>query len=192
MRVAMLAGLGLIGGAVAYRYRAGTVQAATDAIDMVKGNLMQTGIDLENANLRAFLRMIRYSEGTDGAHGYRMLFGGRLFSGYADHPRISVRASGYTSTAAGAYQILSRTWDDVRDGLKDFGPASQDEAAARLIRRRGALDDVYAGRFADAVRKVAREWASLPGSPYGQPVRTMAQVTAAYAAAGGSFGSMTT
>jgi muramidase (phage lysozyme) len=145
------------------------------------------------SNVAAFLAMIRAAEGTAGPNGYRTLFGGQLFASYADHPRIAVRAllggRAITSTAAGAYQILERTWDEAARALAlpDFSPASQDAAAVWLIRRRGALADVRAGRFDVAVRKVAREWASLPGSPYGQPVKTLDEVRAAYAAAGGSF-----
>lgn len=145
------------------------------------------------ANVAAFLRMIYAAEGTAGPNGYRTLFGGGLFDNFADHPRIKVtRPLGgrlITSTAAGAPQILERTWDDVQRVLRlpDFSPASQDAAAVYLIRRRGALADVRAGRFDQAVAKCAKEWASLPGSPYGQPVKTLNQVRAAYAAAGGQF-----
>lgn len=144
-------------------------------------------------NVAAFLRMIRSAEGTAGPDGYRTLFGGRLFDHFADHPRIRVEAllGGrlIASTAAGAYQILERTWDDVwpKLQLQDFSPASQDAAAVYLIRRRGALADVRAGRFDQAVAKCAKEWASLPGSPYGQPVKTLDQVRAVYSAAGGVF-----
>jgi muramidase (phage lysozyme) len=76
-----------------------------------------------------------------------------------------------TSTAAGAYQFLARTWDEVAAALElpDFSPQSQDVAALWLIRRRGALADLREGRFDDFVAKCAKEWASLPGSPYGQP-----------------------
>lgn len=164
--------------------------AVTDAVDVVtEGYLMPVSLNLADNNLRAFLRMIRWCEGTAGADGYRTLFGGRLFDGYGDHPRITVTAGSYTSTAAGAYQILSRTWDDIQAALNlpDFSPASQDIAAAYLIRRRGALADVYAGRIADAVRKCGKEWASLPGSPYGQPVKSLADVQRVYLAAGGNI-----
>lgn len=144
-------------------------------------------------NVAAFLRMIRYAEGTAGEEGYRTLYGGELFDQFADHPRIPVSAMlggrPITSTAAGAYQILARTWDEVQAALNlpDFSPASQDAAAVYLIRRRGALEDVRAGRFEQAIAKVAREWASLPGSPYGQPVKSLEQVREIYAAAGGNF-----
>lgn len=183
-RSALAASLLLIsaGGVAAYRAGALPVEV-TDIVEQVTD--MTTSIDTADRNLRAFLLTIRHAEGTAGLSGYRMLFGGRLFESFADHPRVLVELSGYRTTAAGAYQILSRTWDGIRAGLPDFSPASQDIAAARLIRRRGALADVYAGRFAEAIRKCAGEWASLPGSPYGQPTKTMQQVAAAYAAAGG-------
>lgn len=200
MRTAATAGgLLLIGAATVAAHRAGALEGlaggAGDWVSSAAGAVADwvgaTDLDMNNANLQAFLRMIRYAEGTASANGYRMLFGGKLFEGYADHPRIPVTATlggqRITSTAAGAYQFLARTWDDIKRtaGVSDFSPASQDRAAAALIRRRGALADVYAGRFEEAVRKCAREWASLPGSPYGQPVKSMEQVKTAYQGAGG-------
>lgn len=147
---------------------------------------------LDNANIKAFLHTIRVGEGTADPDGYRRHFGGELFDSFADHPHkpITKNLGGkpITSTAAGAYQFLARTWDECEKalGLGDFSPANQDIAALYLIDRRKALDDVIAGRFNDAVAKCNREWASLPGSPYGQPVRTWEQARATYAAAGGS------
>jgi muramidase (phage lysozyme) len=135
--------------------------------------------------------MIRVGEGTADPDGYRRHFGGRLFSDYSDHPRIAITAglgkNKYTSTAAGAYQFLSRTWDECAKALHlvDFSPPNQDMAAEFLIARRKALDDVLAGRIESAITKCAREWASLPGSPYGQPVKTLAQALESYREAGG-------
>lgn len=150
-------------------------------------------IMLDNPNVKAFLRVIRDCEGTSGEDGYRTMFGGDLFDDFADHPRrpITKMLGGklLTSTAAGAYQFLKGTWDECRKALSlpDFSPASQDRGALFLIERRGALQDVIAGRLEDAVAKCAREWASLPGSPYGQPVKTMAHVRKTYIDAGGKF-----
>lgn len=211
MRAAALGGLMLIGAAgyVAYA-RAGVeiteaaplpepgagesfVGAVGDSWELLKQAIMPTSIDLSNVNLRAFLRTIRYAEGTAGPEGYRTLFGGALFASFADHPRQAVTARlggrSITSTAAGAYQFLARTWDEAAAAmnLPDFSPASQDIAAAFLIRRRGALADVYAGNFAAAVAKCAREWASLPGSPYGQPTKDMEQLAGVYLSNGGFY-----
>lgn len=141
-------------------------------------------------NLAAFLAMIRVSEGTAGTNGYRTLVGGGLFNDYSDHPRVLVSLPnlGINSSAAGAYQILRRTWDGVAGklGLADFSPASQDAAAVELIRQRAALPDVLAGRFAAAVDKCKKEWASLPGAGYGQRENSLARLEAAYVNAGGT------
>lgn len=170
-------------------------QGAAELIDSITGGSMKlsnmarvTGADVAHPNVRAFLRVIRRGEGTADEAGYRRIFGGQLFSSYADHPRIVVRKNGYTSSAAGAYQFLTSTWDETARimGLLDFTPTSQDWAAVGRIAARGALEDVKAGRFETAIKKVAREWASMPGSPYGQPVISMSTARAVYAAAGGS------
>lgn len=142
---------------------------------------------LRDGNVRAFLDVIRAGEGTSDPDGYRRHFGGRLFDGYADHPRVTITAGSYTSTAAGAYQFLARTWDGLvsQYGFPDFTPQSQDEAAVALIIGRKALAAVRSGRLDEAIALCNREWASLPGSPYGQPTRTLAQATHTYLAAGG-------
>lgn len=130
---------------------------------------------LQNPNVAAILRVIRRGEGTSDDAGYRRMFGGAMFQSFADHPRTKQTAGGYTSTAAGAYQFLASTWDETAKllGLPDFSPASQDLAAVARIVYRKALDDVLAGDLATAMPKLGKEWASMPGSPYGQPVISM-------------------
>jgi muramidase (phage lysozyme) len=145
----------------------------------------------QNQNVRAFLRMLRHGEGTSGEDGYQIMFGGEKFSSFSDHPRRKITKpmgkTKITSTAAGAYQFLERTWDGLvrQYGFKDFSPENQDLAAIALIVGRGAIQDVIAGRFETAVLKCNREWASLPGSPYGQPVVTMAKAREVYLQFGG-------
>ena len=141
------------------------------------------------ANLKAFLTMIQYSEGTYGKNAYRTLYGGQLFTGYSWHPNIAVTSSGITSTAAGAYQMLYSTWTTVAQslGLTDFSPLSQDRAAIELISRRGALEDVLAGRFEAAIDKCRKEWASFPGAGYGQGERNIDLLAQVYQKAGGQM-----
>lgn len=130
---------------------------------------------LMNNNIRAFLKLIRFGEGTNDDAGYSRIFGGDQFYSFNDHPRILVKTKRIKSTAAGAYQILSRTWDDIKNSypfLMDFSPTMQDRAAIALIHRRGAVNDILDGKFNDAIAKTNKEWASLPGSPYGQPTLT--------------------
>ncbi|HYD23025.1 MAG TPA: glycoside hydrolase family 104 protein [Flavipsychrobacter sp.] len=140
-----------------------------------------------NHNLKAFLLMIQYAEGTIGINAYKTLYGGSLFHDLSRHPNKAITKGGLTSTAAGAYQILNRTWIDVQRTLKlpDFSRLSQDRAAIELIRRRGALEDVLSGRFATAVYKVRKEWASLPGAGYGQGERSYELLEKVYQSAGG-------
>jgi muramidase (phage lysozyme) len=146
-----------------------------------------------NHNLRAFLAVIRACEGTVGDEGYRALFGwrpgnGKVFDSFADHPRKRIPYGDTYTTAAGAYQMLASTYDDAKahTGVADFSPESQDRCAVYLIQRRGALDDVNAGRLRAAISKTNREWASLPGSPYGQPVRTLDFCERSFATHGGT------
>lgn len=143
----------------------------------------------QGRNLRAFMQMIRVSEGTAGPDGYRTLVGGSLFDDYADHPRklIWIASIGRNSSAAGAYQMLRGTWDGVQGklGLPDFSPNSQDRACVELIRQRGGLRLAMNGEFAAAVDKCRKEWASLPGAGYNQRENSLATLQAAYQQAGG-------
>jgi muramidase (phage lysozyme) len=145
------------------------------------------------SNERAFLDMLAVSEGTFGLGdgGYNVLVGGDLFHGYAQHPNVLVtlNKAGLKSTAAGRYQFLKRTWDALalKLHMPDFSPASQDVAALELIAECGATDDVRSGRFADAVQKCHKIWASLPGAGYGQRENPVKALEAAYIRAGGTL-----
>ena len=146
----------------------------------------------ERSNLSAFLMTIRACEGTDGPNGYRMLFGGRLFDDFSDHP--NVRQSfhqtdgtlGFT-TAAGAYQFIYATWKRVQKtlALPDFSPLCQDQAAVFLISERNALEFVQSGNIEIAIGRCWPIWASLPGSRYAQPSKPMEFALTAYQNAGG-------
>jgi muramidase (phage lysozyme) len=70
-------------------------------------------------------------------------------------------------------------------GFEDFSPPNQDQGAVGLIVGRKALDAVRYGDINGAIRKCRDEWASLPGSEYGQPTRTLAQALEVYALHGG-------
>ena len=148
---------------------------------------------LADPNVHAFLRVIRAGETSQDEAAYRMMFGGELFDSFADHPRKKITKplgrKTITSSAAGAYQFLQRTWDGLvkQYGFPDFSPSSQDEAAVALIAGRKALQDVIDGRIEQAIKKCALEWASLPGSPYGQPTKTLDQALEIYRTYGGVF-----
>lgn len=121
-------------------------------------------------NIEKFLMLITFTEGTDrDKTPYNELFGYTNFFGYDKHPNIKIKASNYSSTAAGRYQILKKTADMLK--MKDFTPESQDLAAIKLIKQAKAYDDVVDGSWEKAIEKTNKVWASLPGSPYGQPTR---------------------
>lgn len=163
----------------------------------IMGNLSSQPVpdtSLADQNRAAFLDMIAYSEGTSGVNGYRTLFGGSLFASFDDHPRMyfdftNSKGQKLKTSAAGRYQFLIKTWDELarKLSLPDFSPASQDAACLELIRQRGALGDVEAGRVETAINKCAKTWASLPGAGYSQPERKLTSLLTAYQQSGGQI-----
>jgi muramidase (phage lysozyme) len=141
---------------------------------------------------QALLDTIRYAEGTwtqGDERGYRTLYGGGVFQGLSHHPNITVHKR-YSSAAAGAYQFLPGTWNEVARQLRlpSFEPPYQDQAALHLIERRGALQLVdQRGISREVVARLAPEWASLPthrgSSHYGQPVKSYTDLQRFYAEA---------
>jgi len=148
---------------------------------------MQASSWLASSNVKAFLRVVRAGESWNDRddnerdeRAFRVRYGGwdavtrkhrppQFFDSFADHPRVyEPTPTGDVSSAAGAFQITATTWDDLRRQFPWLGPSfkpfEQLLAAALLIYRRGALDDVIDGRLEEAVAKCGREWASLPGS----------------------------
>lgn len=132
---------------------------------------MANSFDMNNKNVQAFLAMIRQHESK--GH-YNVIVGGSLFSDYSRHPRkyitLNINGKAVKSSAAGAYQFIFSTWDNIRAKLKlpDFSPASQDIAAVELLSQIGAYDDIVAGRFNNALKLASSQWASLPYSKANQ------------------------
>jgi muramidase (phage lysozyme) len=152
---------------------------------------------LQFNNVAAFLEAVAHKEAGNDDNAYRRVVGGQIFDGaLSEHPRIAVQTKWGWSSAFGKYQIMAavpgKVKTDTYDGLvKDLGPSmepvEQDMKAVLLIQRRGALDLVKEGRINEAVARCAREWASLPGSPYGQPMQTIEQFLAVYQQYGGAL-----
>lgn len=129
-----------------------------------------------NKNLVAFLMLITKTEGTDRqGTPYNELFGYDNFADFSKHPNVSkyvtINGKKIRTTAAGRYQINFPTYNML--GMKSFTPEAQDAGAIELIKRSGAYGDVINGKFETAIKKTNRVWASLPGSPYGQPTYTI-------------------
>ena len=152
---------------------------------------VKTEIDIRIFRIRAFMCAIKYGEGTNGSNGYEINVGGKLFTkdygkDFSDHPRYYVKS--LNSSAAGAYQIKSSTWDMILKKYKktyditDFSPINQDKACLILIKHiRNALELIADEKIDEAVRsrtdndkkRLHYEWASMPDSPYGQRTITM-------------------
>lgn len=146
----------------------------------------------------SLLGAIAWSEGTSTSpitqnDGYDIIVSGvdgpHSFSDYSDHPFADGRPSIVVrrvplliSSASGRYQLELHWWEAYRVmlNLPDFSPASQDAVAIQQIRERGGLEMLTAGDVAKAIGACSEIWASLPGAPYGQPVKTMDEVLAKY------------
>lgn len=182
----------------------------TDRAESLMNQLTEQAatVDLDTAsrNIAAFLQLLYQSEGTASApNPYAVCYGyGHTITDFSDHPAVTGEwrgerlpdamcanagfGPGCVSTAAGAAQIIKPTWLSVKKalGLPDFGHESQQAAYIELIRRRGALEDVKAGRIAAAVSKCRNEWASLPGNYAKQGQRDLSTLLAWFDQAGGT------
>jgi muramidase (phage lysozyme) len=130
----------------------------------------------DNANVRKYLSMIQKAE---GSNGYAYGFNNVKLDNTDDHPGTAHKfketdGKSNSTTAAGAYQVLGKTWRGLKDklALPNFGPQSQDAAAVELLRETGSLDAVLKGDWSTALAKTGKIWASLPTSPYKQNKRS--------------------
>ena len=157
-------------------------------------------ICINEARIRAFMRMLRKGEGTDNEKGYTTLYSGKQFTDLSKHPEIVIKSGNYSSSAAGAYQIMRYTWwwlngEDLTKDLKkagkynelhdyvkkyniiDFKPESQDKLCIILFRHKQNkkfLDLIIDNKPKEAMENFGSyEWASLPPGRYGQPTQTM-------------------
>ena len=137
-----------------------------------------------NANVNAYLNMLMDAEGTSRhANPYAVAGGGKVMiqdlsqaGGFPKWGFTQTDGKKNTSSAAGAFQFLNSTYDDLRRQgyeVNDFQPQTQRMAAIALLKQNGALPHIVNGDFDTAIRKSASTWASLPGSPYAQKTRDM-------------------
>lgn len=136
---------------------------------------------LQNDNVRKMLDLIAHSEGVK--HGYHTMFGNTRLTDLSKHPGVSkgfkqTDGKANTTTAAGRYQFLKGTWNNLASkyGLTDFSEKSQDIAALALIAEKGQLQNVINGNLREAVSKLGGVWASLPSSTYKQPKHSWATI----------------
>jgi muramidase (phage lysozyme) len=137
--------------------------------------------------MQAFLATIRWAEtGNSGRESYRRLVFNGTFNDLSTHPLIKqcapINGKRICSTAAGAYQMLDKSWWDLQPKLKlaNFSPASQDRMAVEYIRRNNAIADIESGNFAKAACKVGKIWASFPCNFYNQNPKSMEKLNNYY------------
>ena len=164
-----------------------------ESADVARLTLEQLKLS-NGANLLAFLDMIAWAEnGWEllGASndGYDLLVGAIFpnhvtrFTSYADHPQKFIKINDkLTSSAAGRYMILAKTWDGLEAAhhYGDFSPESQDRGCIELIRGRNAHGEVLGGNIMRAIALCNKEWASFAGSPYGQRTRPIGAMLAVF------------
>ncbi len=128
-------------------------------------------------NVRAALDAIAKAEGTANmpGGGYNTLFGGGQFGDLSSHPGFAGGFyKGRRQSASGRYQIQKKTYDEIsrQTGLTGFDQASQDQMAAYLLFKQGAVDNFVRGDFKGGFFDSRKIWASLPGAGYGQGERS--------------------
>lgn len=117
--------------------------------------------------LRRFLNFIGKAEGAD----YNIGFGGRKINDLSQHPyrpREFRTVDGTPTSAAGKYQFVRGTWDNLKRklGLDSFSPANQDVGAVELIIEKNALGDVLSGNTGSAIQKLMPIWESFKKRSY--------------------------
>lgn len=124
---------------------------------------------LQDPRVQRFLEYINLYEGSPKEN---QTVGYHKFDDLSKHPnrRVKFNKRGDKSTAAGAYQLINRTWQDQakKQGLEDFSLENQKRAAIGVLKETGALDALMKGDIDKAKQRAARAWASIPGSTIGE------------------------
>ena len=145
---------------------------------------------LANANVKAWLHVVRQRESSQTDRAYYMVNGRPDLTSLAQHPYYGIPTT-QGSRASGAYQHLGTTWQRIAERYPkdcgDFSPYAQDFACVVGTNDRGALQDVINGHIQTAMVKCHPEWTSLPGGSENTGY-TVDQALAVYAKYGGVWG----
>lgn len=158
---------------------------------------------VNDVNIKALQTAIRKCEGTDAPDGFNYLFGSsihntRRFTDMSHHPNQKFPfGKDNFSDAAGAYQIMYATEQGLIKQLVSFGmtieeatrfdEATQNLKCVLLFSNHNCCQRIMNGDFDYAIGILNKTWASLPGSPYGQPTHDITEVTQWYQAASGNI-----
>lgn len=185
----IILGFGIFAGIAAWLYsQQSKASEAPQESGPTSADLFGGNMD-SDANVAAFLSLIRHAEANDQ---YNIIAGNDYFDDFSEHPFVlnPNRPKPLGTTASGGYQMVVGTWKMARDALElnDFSPASQDAAAVWLLqyKRPGALDAVRAGHFTDALQRVRGEWEAFDKMLKGTYPITLADAQSIYTTAGGT------
>ena len=159
---------GLLGAPLAGASASPVGETTEDGVSTPVPNQTNSGSgasSITEPNAKAILNAIADAEGTSKYpdQGYRTMFTGKQFSGEWKHPRQIQQGGGHASDAAGRYQFLSSTWDEM--GMPDFSPSSQDQAALNYLAQSGV--NISDGLSLNETYKVGQKWASVEGGRSG-------------------------
>lgn len=159
---------------------------------LVDNRIALKGVD---PRVEALLLTIRKAEGTSGREGYRIQFTGRKFSSFNKHPDEKICAYipvlGYEecSTAAGAYQYLTTTWNEIvaaNPHITSFSPQNQDRAAIILLKELKVIPILLKRKYPTNKElekvffSINKTWASIYGAPYGQGTKSLSFLVNTY------------
>src|SRR6266480_437003 len=124
-------------------------------------DIVAISAELANANVQAFLRVLRAGESNQNDDAYTLLNGGGHFADLSRHPYYGLPTP--PAKAAGAYQYLGTTWKRYAEkygvdawadaqNVPRFGKEAQDFVAVADICEHNALYAVQRGDVATACR----------------------------------------
>ncbi|MFH6955936.1 glycoside hydrolase family 104 protein [Flavobacterium aquidurense] len=129
----------------------------------------KNGICEAEARVRAFMRMLRVKEDTVGDSGYEKNVGGKSFikdyeKDWSTHPKVSIyiKRIDASSNAAGAYQFMGKTYDEIiknygkRYKITDFSKEAQDKLCLVLMKHYYKQD--RPSEFYDTSSETKNEW----------------------------------
>lgn len=141
------------------------------------GNGIVSSGDAFTPQVKAFADLIAWKEVPIplGIQGYYANNGVGSNTGYFTD--ADIRAGGGFPASAGnkfnigRYQFNKSDWVEAKasnPNIKSYSPQDQDLVLLYKLQYRGVLKSLQNGNLPDAIHNGGKEWASLPGSPYGQ------------------------
>jgi muramidase (phage lysozyme) len=148
-------------------------EASTFVTTSAGGNGIVSSGGVFTPVIRAFIDLIAWKEVPDSLA--LKSYSANNFSGYFTDQDIA-DGGGFPKTAGtsqnvGRYQFNRGDWQDAKaanSAIKGYSPADQDLLCYYKLGVRNVLAPLAANDLSTAIKNAGKEWASLPGSPFGQ------------------------